>query len=145
MKVIKNKMPGDCGVCAVATLLQISYGEAIKLVYPNGWDALLVAEGTSTLVVAAALNQHVKDAVEIPRMRELPIHGDRWQHLPHRILLLYVTFGHKQNSHHWVVYDGKHVYDSNFDQKLTVKEYRDKCLNSYGFHVRVEAYLPVHL
>lgn len=145
MKVTKGKLPGDCGICAVATILHISWREAARLVYPNGIEPKIISEGTDVRQVVAALNQHTKNAVDIPRIRDLPGIGDRWQYLPNQLLLLYVRFGLKLNSHHWVVFDGKYIYDSNFNQKLTVLQYKDVCLDAYGFHVRVEAYLPINI
>lgn len=102
--VVTKQRKNDCGVCAVANILGITWEEAAKLVFPFDWNDRK-KYGTTAKQIGLALY-----SIPAPKLR---VAGD-WKWVPDRSIVKVMPHHKKYGNWHWVAkIDGMVVDNGN--------------------------------
>lgn len=113
----------DCGVCALANALGISWKDSKNLIWPKGRRGQNYYTTTKQLIEALR-----KYGIKIKQNKLESNHEREW---PQTISIVKVRpRGCKKHNWHWVTCDGTYVYDNHYNKPKLIERYE---LNPMGY------------
>lgn len=127
--MIVSTKSNDCGVCALANALDVTWQDAKELIWPKGRKGKNYYTTTKNLI--EAINRSNADIGSSPlcQTRLMPNTKRAWPKQGMYIVKVRPR-GCKPHNWHWVACDGKKVYDNQYSKPIPIEEYR---LKPYGY------------
>ena len=127
----RTQRENDCGVCAVATALRVSWSEAARFIFGPAW-ANKLRFNTKTRQIAAVLFPHGGGGL---------VRASSWAEIPNNaICKVILPWQEGTGGWHWVVYRNRHVLCSNKARRIPPERYEGR-LVSYIAQVSFASYI----
>lgn len=112
MKLVRSEGPNDCGICVVATVLGVTWGEARRMIFGNLPKRSYT---TRTKQLVKALREAGRAVVTSTMRDSLITVKPVWDDItvmPSSLAIVRVRPPRERgNLGHWVIWNGKKVYD----------------------------------
>ena len=120
--MIQIQRENDCGVCAVANALEVSWTYAADIVFNENWSNKL-RFNTKTRQIANALNIQDHKLIRVKEWHDIPDHS---------IVKVINSAQGGTGNWHWVVWRDGLVWDSNHSVPIAPHRYNHRLVSYLG-------------